>query len=197
MSSLPRLYMIADGPVDVVQAQVEAALAAGVKLIQLRFRELKGDAIESLAREVKSACDTVDAALLLNSRVKLAAKLGLGVHLNSRQPDIRFARRMLGDDALVAQSCHHFGELTRAKELGADFAVFGPIFSVPGKAAAVGVDELADVCRAAGLPIFALGGVVAANAQSCLAAGAAGIAGIRAFADAAQLTALQAATSDA
>jgi thiamine-phosphate pyrophosphorylase len=78
---------------------------------------------------------------------------------------------------LVARSCHTEEDVHRA---AADFVTFSPIFESPGKGKPVGLDELRRVCKM-GVPVFALGGITRDNAPECIAAGAAGVAGIRLF----------------
>ena len=69
----------------------------------------------------------------------------------------------------------------QARVEGADFAVFGPVFSTPSKSAPVGLAEAqAGVCElAAPFPVLALGGIDSTNARSVIDAGAAGFAAIR------------------
>ena len=73
-------------------------------------------------------------------------------------------------------------DLTRAARNRADFSVFAPVFEKKdlGTSIPAGLSALQAVCRV-GIPVLALGGVTLANAQSCMDAGAAGIAGIRLF----------------
>jgi thiamine-phosphate pyrophosphorylase len=82
---------------------------------------------------------------------------------------------------LIAVSCHNDEEVARACSEGANFVVFGPVFEKKDSPVApTGLETFRTVCRN-GIPVLALGGVNLANAQSCLDAGAAGIAGVRLF----------------
>jgi thiamine-phosphate pyrophosphorylase len=88
------------------------------------------------------------------------------------------ARTRLGPAALIGFSAHQVDELGPARTAGADYATLSPIFpsaSKPGYGPALGLAAIRDGA-AAGLPLYALGGVGAANAAQCLAAGADGIA---------------------
>jgi thiamine-phosphate pyrophosphorylase len=78
-------------------------------------------------------------------------------------------------------------EVKAARDSGADFAVFGPVFETESKigfGSPKGLEELSQVVRAVrSFPVLALGGVSRLNAAGCLAAGAQGIAGISLFDD--------------
>jgi thiamine-phosphate pyrophosphorylase len=83
----------------------------------------------------------------------------------------------------IAVSTHARAEVEAAARAGARFAVFGPVWDTPSKrahGAPVGLDALRDASTVS-LPLLALGGVTPENAASCAAAGAAGVACIRAI----------------
>jgi len=138
--------------------------------------------------------------LLINSRLDVALACGAdGVHLRSDDISAAEARAIWMKAAsardagrgthgcLIACSCHTAGEVRRAEAEGADFVVFAPVFEKGGERG-VGLEALRAACRGfpeaspvVNLPVLALGGVTLDNAQACLEAGAAGIAGIRLF----------------
>jgi thiamine-phosphate pyrophosphorylase len=93
------------------------------------------------------------------------------------------ARRLLGRGALVGVSCHGAEDVRRAMAGGADYATFGPVFDTPSKrryGSPVGIAAL-EAASAIGLPLIGLGGVGLENAAAVVAAGAHGIAAIRAW----------------
>jgi len=177
----------------------EAARAA-IEYIQLREKDLRARDLESLAREAVNVLTQISAAngerrtkLLINSLpdVALAAQAG-GVHLRSDDvspQDVRDIWKRCGADTsvrelsfrspLIAVSCHTPAEVDTAALNKADFAVFAPVFEKKA-ATPAGLSILHQACGAS-IPVLALGGVTLSNAQSCLEAGAAGIAAIRLF----------------
>ncbi|MGH3746690.1 MAG: thiamine phosphate synthase, partial [Micromonosporaceae bacterium] len=106
--------------------------------------------------------------------------------------------------AIVGRSCHDAAEVDSAVTEGLDYVTVSPVFataSKPGYGPALGVDALRAVCHRFPMPVYALGGVTAANAGDCVAAGSAGVAvmgGVMRAEDPATATAeLLAALSDA
>jgi|SRR5579862_5870663 len=184
--------------------KIREAAGAGVDYIQLREKDLSTRDLETLAREVVDAIREASqlrtenrelrTALLINSRTDVALAVAAdGVHLRSDDIspyDIRKlwkcgagapARELSSNSPMIGASCHSPVEVAVAASNGVTFAVFGPVFGKKDNLPA-GLDLLRLSCRA-NLPVLALGGVTLANAHSCLAAGAAGIAGIRLFQD--------------
>jgi thiamine-phosphate pyrophosphorylase len=171
------------------------------------LEQLAGDAIKGVAksRQLATGHRQLTTALLINSRTDVALATGAdGVHLRSDDvspSEVRAmwqrsvgmsstevcgagtpARENLPRNPIVAVSCHSPQEVAQAAANGADFAVFAPLFEkkdAPG-ARSAGLGALKEACRC-GIPVLALGGVTLENAQSCLDAGAAGIAAIRLF----------------
>lgn len=159
-----------------------AAVAAGVDRVQLRERALEGAALLELADAVcRTARDAAERAgrgveVVVNRRLDVALAAGAdGAHLGFDALPLAEARALLGPRALLGVSCHSAEEVSAAE--GADYAHLAPIFAPLSKAAsrpALGLEALGRA--AGGPPVLAQGGVEAANAAACLAAGAAGVA---------------------
>jgi thiamine-phosphate pyrophosphorylase len=176
-----RLYLIADttGTCWPLREAVGEAVRAGVRLVQLREKELADHDYLALARDIRAITATYGARLLINSRMPIAAEVHAdGVHLPRNAP-IGAARRALGPRALIGVSAHSVEELRRAETDGADFVTLSPVFPTASKPWAkdvLGLDCFAALIGTTTLPVFALGGIQRENARDCLKAGAYGIA---------------------
>jgi len=158
---------------------VERACAGGCRWVSLREKDLPADAQVALARSLMPIAQRYGARLMLHGDAALACAAGLdGVHL-SAHGDAAAARSMLGPPALVGISIHSAAEATALDPAVVDYAVAGPAYltaSKPGYGPALGPDGLAAICRAARVPVVAIGGIEADDVPAVLAAGAAGIA---------------------
>ncbi len=175
--------------------QISAAVAAGVQLIQLREKRLTARVLFELTARAAEITRGTSTRLLVNDRADIAAGAGAdGVHLTTRSLEAKIVRRTFGDGFLIGASTHSLAEATNARDDGADFVVFGPIFPTPSKeeyGSPLGVSALAEVsCVLRPFPILALGGISNENASGCLRAGASGVAGIRLFSDPSNLGAI-------
>lgn len=180
--------------VEALEKKVREAWAAGVGYVQLREKDLSGRALACLTEALRAARGPhTESALLVNERLDVAASCGAdGVHLPADSLPAAAVRRAAGSGWTVGLSCHSEAEVERAVQDGCSYVLLSPIFPTPSKpgVAPLGLEALARVCRRCSVPVFALGGVDAANAASCVQAGAAGVAGIRLFQQAADLAAL-------
>lgn len=154
--------------------------AAGVDAVQIREKDLGDRALWDITRSARAVLPTTT-RLLVNGRADVALAAGAdGVHLPSNGVPAAALRRRFGPGLLLGVSTHRVEEVERARDEGADYAVFGPVWETPGKGPATGVEELARAA-ASGLPVYALGGVTIERFGEVAATGAAGVAAIRLF----------------
>jgi 8-oxo-dGTP diphosphatase len=183
---LPSLYLVTPEP-DPRDEQffmrLETGLRGGARLVQLRAKAAAPDALRRLARHVRALCDRYGARVLVNGDPASALECGAhGVHLSSAR--LAAARgRPLPKGFLVGVSCHDRCELERAVRIDADFAVLGPVSTTRShpSAPALGWAGFAELTEIAALPVYALGGLTAADMRRAWAAGAQGVACIGAF----------------
>jgi thiamine-phosphate pyrophosphorylase len=160
-----------------IEAVAEAAFAGGCRWLSLREKDLDAADREALLRRLVSVGRRFGAAVMVHEDIDAAIAAGAGgVHLPSGASPAA-ARRRLGAAALIGCSAHDTREVAAAA--GADYATLSPIFpsaSKPGYGPALGIARLAATAAAARLPVIALGGIDTTNIDSCIAAGAAGVA---------------------
>ena len=157
--------------------------AAGVDGLMLREKDLADRALYALTRLARSLFLPASGRLLVNGRLDVALAAGAdGAHLPGDGVPLAALRQRFGPRPLLGRSTHRLEEVAEARDAGADYVVFGPVYSTPGKAPGEG-QGLAGLERAAaqGLPVYALGGVTLERLAEVAAAGAAGAAGIRLF----------------
>ncbi|HSE21335.1 MAG TPA: thiamine phosphate synthase [Pyrinomonadaceae bacterium] len=172
---------------------VEAATVAGVSLIQIREKNLPVRVLADLSSRASIITRKSETRVLINDRVDVALAHGAdGVHLTSHSLSVNVARRLSGDDFIIGISTHSVEETVIARDEGADFAVFGPVFETPSKlhlGEPQGLEKLRDASSSASmLRVLAIGGVSLNNAEECFTAGAVGVAAIRLFENPATLS---------
>ncbi len=192
-----RLYLITDrklaephgGLVKVAERALRAAAhhpsGIGVAL-QLREKDLGANDLYRLALALRPVCSRYGAPLIVNDRMDVARAAGAdGVHLPADSFGPAQARSYLGPSALVGVSAHQAAEVEASARAGADFAVYGPVFtplSKPGIAVLPdGAERLAAACKARAIPVFALGGMTAPRVEELGRAPALSIGGAKLF----------------
>ena len=184
------LYPIADASAcrDVLSL-VEAILAGGARLVQLRAKEVHTGDLVQLARQVLARTTRAGAQLIINDRADVAKLVGAaGVHLGQEDLPPAAARRLLGPSGVIGFSTHTLAQVDAAIAAGGiDYLAFGPIFATTNKRnpdPVQGVDALRDVRAHCPLPLVAIGGITGETLADVLAAGADAVAVIGAIANA-------------
>ena len=160
-------------------SRLDRRLAQGLRLVQLREPGISSEQMERLAHDVLSRARVYGARVLVNADITLARRVGAdGVHLTSQQLRVIASRP---DIAWVGASCHTGEELRMAEQLGADFAVLGPVLATPSHPDGVplGWEGFRGLARGAAIPVFALGGMNRADMETAWSAGAHGVAMLR------------------
>lgn len=180
---LPPVYAVTHaggGDAAPFLGRLERALAAGVRLIQVREPALEPAALQRFAAEVLARCRAHGATVLVNAAPEVAERLGAdGVHLNAARLMQLERRPQL---SWVAASCHDRGELERAAALGLDFAVLGPVQATPSHpaAATLGWERFRELTSDCPLPVYAIGGMRPELLDEAWSHGAHGVALMRA-----------------
>lgn len=189
MHALPSLYLITDRlrlPAGrQLLDEIEELLQAGVRMLQLREKDLSAADLLPLAKDLRELTSNYNCALLINDRVDIALAVDAdGVHLGEHSMPSAAARKLLGPNKLIGVSTHSSAEIYTAAKQGADFVTFGPVFYTPSKAAygePVGLEKLQQACAKPSIPIYGLGGIKPDNCAAVTQSGAHGIALISAL----------------
>jgi thiamine-phosphate pyrophosphorylase len=191
-----RLYLCTDargGHGDLAEF-VDAALAGGVDVVQLRDKTIEAKQEIAALAVLAEACARHGALLSVNDRADVALAVDADVlHLGQDDIPVPLARRILGDDVVIGRSTHASGEARAAAvEDGVDYFCTGPCWPTPTKPGrpAPGLDL---VRHTAGFgtdrPWFAIGGIDLDRLPEVLAAGADRVVVVRAITQAADPTA--------
>jgi thiamine-phosphate pyrophosphorylase len=157
-----------------------------IPLFQIREKNLPARKLYELVSRAVEITRGSATRLLVNDRFDLALATGAdGVHLTSVSLPTRVVREVCGPEFVIGVSTHSLDEARAARDNGADFCVFGPVFETESKRSfgpPQGLERLKEVVAGVpGFPVLAIGGVSIDNAESCFAVGASGFAGISWF----------------
>jgi len=186
---VPRLHVVTDDDVmaapdfPAVSRALVAAGGGGVAL-HVRGPRTSGRRLHIIASDLLAAAAQTGAWVVVNDRVDVALATGARVvHLAGRSLPAVEARRILGEDARIGVSCHTPDEAADASREGADWIFAGTTYPTPSHRGREGCGpegvHRASVA-AGGVPVLAIGGVTAERVSEVVAAGAHGVAVVRA-----------------
>ena len=163
-----------------------AAVGGGATVVQLRRKGATTDELVDAGQDFPE----LDALFVVNDDVEAAIRLGAnGVHLGRADQG---AERAVAAGLLLGTSAASVAEALEGERQRAAYIGAGPVWATPSKPdadSAIGLEGLAEICRAVSIPVVAIGGIDASNAGDCIRAGAAGVAVIRAASEVRELRA--------
>jgi 8-oxo-dGTP diphosphatase len=177
--SLPSVYAISNlqemGEVPFFQA-LELQLQHGLKLIQVREKQLGSEELIAFAKKVIALAHTYGARVLMNAALEDVLRAGAdGIHLSSQA---LMALQEKPEGILVAASCHNAQEMANAAKLNVDFVMLSPVLPTLShpEVQGMGWETFANIKQDYPLPVYALGGMQASDLKNAWQAGAHGIA---------------------
>jgi thiamine-phosphate pyrophosphorylase len=166
-------------------ALLDAALGAGVDVVQLRDKDATAGEIRAAAPAFRAAADRHGALFVLNDEPALAVEVGAdGVHVGQDDMAPAEARAVVGGERIVGRSTHSAAEVDRALAEDCDYFAVGPVHATPTKPGrpGIGLEPLRHAARVAGeRPWFVTGAMAAATAPDVLATGARRLVVVRAI----------------
>ena len=153
---------------------LDQTLAAGVKLVQMREKEMSGRALYQLAREFRRRTEAAGALLIIDDRLGLAlASDADGVHLGQEDLPLKAARR-IAPELIIGASTHALEEALAAQDEGASYVNIGPIFATQTKPGVIplGVEAIDRIAPRLKIPWTTMGGITRENISQVVARGA-------------------------
>ena len=183
-----RLYLVTDqssAGSRTLTDVVAAAIQGGVTCVQLREKQLNTRDFLAQAMVIKALLAPQNIPLVINDRIDVALACGAqGVHLGQSDMPVAQARRLLPPEVFIGWSVETMEDVARSALLAVDYLGVSPIHTTPTKLdtkAPWGLAGLRQVRSVTNLPLVAIGGLHAANAQAVLSAGADGLAFVSAL----------------
>jgi thiamine-phosphate pyrophosphorylase len=185
LSEALRLMVITDPSARLgIPQAVEGALSGGSTAIQMRWKNGSAREMVELGHELRRLTSAAGALLIVNDRIDVALAISAdGAHVGDDDLPLRACRGLVSPGFILGRSVDNPEEAVAAEADGADYVGFGPIFSTVSKdklGAAVGIEAIAAVRNAIGIPLVAIGGITASQARFIISGGADGVAVIAA-----------------
>ena len=141
---------------------IEEAIESGVKIVQLREKNLSSKDFYEKALKVKEICKNYEVLFIINDRLDIAQAVEAdGVHLGQSDMPIEKAREILKDKFLIGATARNIEEAKKAELLGADYIGSGAIFGTSTKdnAKKLEIEDLKKIVNSVKIPVFAIGGI--------------------------------------
>ncbi|MBL4746462.1 MAG: thiamine phosphate synthase [Flavobacteriaceae bacterium] len=162
---MAKLYYISQG--DHLK-NIKNVCEGGVKLVQLRVKELPFKACFQLALKVKEVCDSYGVTLIINDNVELAGLVNAqGVHLGKSDRTPREARVILGSDKIIGATANTYEDCVALIGEKVDYIGLGPFRFTNTKqhlSPLLGLEGYRDILQKLkengyNTPVYAIGGI--------------------------------------
>ena len=178
------LYLVMTDPVAGYARCCEAAVEAGVRMVQLRMKDAPRDAVVAVAKELRRITAGTRTAFIVNDDPSVAAAVGAdGVHVGQDDMPVAEVRRLYPSLRIVGLSTHNPEQARRAIDARPDYIGVGPVFATPTKKIpdpTLGVETAGRMIASVPFPAVAIGGLDLVTLPAVLAAGARNFAVVRA-----------------
>jgi thiamine-phosphate pyrophosphorylase len=188
-----RLYLVTDQSLTrgrPLADVVAAAVQGGVTCVQLREKQSDTRAFMAQALALKALLAPHGVPLVINDRIDIALACGAeGVHLGQSDMPVHIARRLLPPEVFIGWSVETPDEVAQSAQMPVDYLGVSPVFATPTKTDTKtpwGLEGLHRMRATTALPLVAIGGIHAGNAQEVMRAGADGLAVVSALCSADQ-----------
>ncbi len=178
------LYLVMTNPVVGYARCAEAAVRAGVKIVQLRMKHVPRADIVRVAHDVRSVTAGTDTLFIVNDDPSIAEEVGAdGVHVGQGDMSPAEVRSRHPGLGIVGLSTHNPAQVAVSRTEPVDYIGVGPVYATPTKDIpdpTLGLDVMSAMIAAAAHPAVAIGGIDAAHLPDVIAAGARNFAVVRA-----------------
>ncbi len=151
-------------------------IAGGVDILQLRAKQTLAPDLLALAEQIRPLTDAAGVPFIINDYPWLVPRSGAdGAHIGQDDGPLAAAREKSGPGKIVGRSTHSLDQALAARDEGADYLGFGPLFATPTKPdyRPIGLDDIARVhTEITDRPIFCIGGIKLENLPEVIRAGA-------------------------
>ena len=177
-------YLVITNPVVGYARCAEAAVRAGVKIVQLRMKHAAREDILREAREMRRVTRGTETLFIVNDDPALAAEAEAdGVHVGQDDMSPVKVRAKFPQLKVVGLSTHNLDQVRASWDQPIDYIGVGPVYATPTKDIpdpTLGPEMAGRMIAAARVPAVAIGGINAETLPAVLAAGARNFAVVRA-----------------
>ena len=176
------LYLVADSSfitLETAEKKVTEAIEGGVTIVQLRAKDISAAEFYNMALKIKMITGYYNMPLIINDRVDIAIAADAdGVHTGQEDLPAKEVRKLIGINKIMGISVSNITEAEKAERDSADYLGAGAMFPTDTKLDAkyVSIEELREIKKKVQIPVVAIGGINAGNAEKIFCAGADGIA---------------------